>query len=139
MRASRVGQNAGAVGAAAREVLGEPVAAVVELVGSRASIADSAVALRDGGRIGHAGLLANDWEWMADGAPVADVDVRFYNSETLTAAEATPVLQRIVERVEAGRYLPNVWQVFDFDALPDAHDVMEHSRAAGKLVVSSSR
>lgn len=53
-------------------------------------------------------------------------------------AMATPVLQAIVERVESGRSRPNVWRTYSFDELPAAHDDMEHSRAAGKLVVAES-
>ncbi len=128
----------GAVGAEAADIIGEPMDAVIELVGSPDSIADSALALGPGGAIGHVGMLADAWDWMDEGLDT-EVDLRFYSSETLHTRTATPALQQIVDRVEAGRYRPNLWRVFEFGDLADAHDVMEHSRAAGKLVVASPR
>ena len=45
------------------------------------------------------------------------------------------MLQLMVDRVEAGRYRLNLDRVFPFDAIIEAHRIMEESRAQGKLVV----
>ncbi|MCB0560007.1 MAG: zinc-binding dehydrogenase [Lewinellaceae bacterium] len=63
------------------------------------------------------------------------VKLTIYSSETLHTDYATPVLQTIVGRVAKGIYQPNIHKVFSFTELPQAHEMMEQNRAAGKLVV----
>ena len=53
------------------------------MIGSPASIADSALALPNGGVIGHVGMLAAEWDWMSTPPDLGGVALRFYNSETL--------------------------------------------------------
>ena len=63
------------------------------------------------------------------------VKLTLYSSETLNTEYATPVLQRVVDQVAAGKYKSNIHQVFGFGELPKAHKMMESNQAAGKLVV----
>lgn len=118
-------------------LIGEPVSAVVELVGRPSSVRDSADCLTSGGVIGHVGMLGDDWDWMNNPPDLGAVELRFYNSEKLHTDSATPALQTIVERIEAGRYRPNLHQRFAYTDMRAAHQVMEQSGAAGKLVVES--
>lgn len=61
--------------------------------------------------------------------------VRLYSSEKLTAQRHGTILQDMVRRVEQGVYTTNIDRVFDFDAVVEAHQVMEQNGAVGKLVV----
>lgn len=106
----------------------------LELVGLPATVADTADAIGDGGRLCHTGLLGDSWD-----APLAamprNVSYSFANSESVRAERWTPITQTIVDRVAAGAYDANIFRVFAFDELRDAHVCMEENRATGKLVV----
>lgn len=126
--------DSGTIATQVRELVPDGVDGVIELVGSVASVSDSIKAIRDGGRICHVGLLANEW-----GKPMPEMPRRisyeFGDSGTVTADRWTPIWEKIVRGVEAGYYRPNIFKVFAFDEVVEAHRMMEESRAAGKLVV----
>ena len=124
----------GSIASAVRSLVPEGVDGVLELVGSVASVADSALTIRKGGHLCHTGLLANEWgrelEPMPDG-----VGYSFGNSDRVEYERWTPIAQTIADRLAAGRYSPNIDTVFEFSDLVAAHERMENNRAAGKLVV----
>ncbi len=116
------------------ELVPSGVDGVLELVGSVASVKDSIEATRDGGRICHTGILANEWGKSMGEMP-RGIHYEFGSSDTVNAGEWTTIWEKIVAGVEAGYYQPNVFKVFEFEDVIEAHRVMEESRAAGKLVV----
>lgn len=118
-----------------KEIVPEGVYGVVELVGRKQTIMDSLQCTRPKGTVGLVGFLANEWEYEFFPWMPSTVKLTMYNSETLHTDTATPVLQHIVNKVEAGLYQDNIFQVFDFDELQEAHRMMEENRAIGKLVV----
>ncbi len=125
-------ESAGAV----REIVDGGVNGVVELVGTRETIMDSLAACGRRGNVGIVGFLGYEWDYNWFPWMPSTVRLTMYNSETLTGAWATPVLQEIVRRVEQGRYGANIFRTFGFDALHDAHRLMESNKANGKLVVT---
>ena len=124
----------GAIAATARAFAPEGVDGVLELVGSVAAVTDSVEAIRDGGRISHTGLLANEWGKTMPTMP-RGIIYGFGDSNLVNAERWTPIWQEIVTGVEAGYYRPNIFGVFSFDGVVEAHRMMEESRAVGKLVV----
>ena len=124
----------GTIAGKVRALAPEGVDGVLELVGSAASVKDSADAIRDGGRICHTGLLANEWDKPMPEMP-RGIIYGFGSSDLVHAERWTPIWQAIVAGVEAGYYQPNIFTVFAFKDVVEAHRMMEESRAAGKLVV----
>ena len=49
------------------------------------------------------------------------------------------VLQGFLDDVAAGRAIVPLARTFDLDSIVEAHTVMEHASAAGKLVVDAHR
>lgn len=121
---------------AVRDLAPDGVYGVVELVGTRETIMDSLHACGPRGIVGLVGFLG--YEWAYDWFPWMPSTVRLtlYSSETVTGSYGTPVLLEVVKGVEQGRYRPNIFQVFDFSELHDAHRLMESNQAHGKLVVT---
>ncbi|MCH7735718.1 MAG: zinc-binding dehydrogenase [Chloroflexi bacterium] len=126
--------DAGTIAGQVRELFPDGVDGVLELVGSVAAVADSIEAIRDGGRICHVGLLANEWGKAMPEMP-RGITYEFGDSDTLNAEGWTPIWEKIVAGVETGHYRPNIFKVFAFEDVVEAHRMMEESRAAGKLVV----
>jgi NADPH:quinone reductase-like Zn-dependent oxidoreductase len=116
---------------------------LLDLVGNSV-LRDSLQAVRVGGRVCQAGFLGGLGP-VADFLPMVDmpsgVQLSFYGSFEL-GSEAFPLsavpLQEIVAKVEAGDYVARPSRVFAFDEVPEAHSVMEHGEAAGKLVVAGA-
>lgn len=109
--------------------------AVMDGVGSKAAIESSCATMPDGGHLQMVGQLSESWD--SDAAPVFPPHVTqgFTRSDLVESPNDEPWLNTIVQRVEAGRYRPNVHQVFPFEELPLAHQTMERNEAIGKLVV----
>ena len=74
---------------------------VLELVGSVASVKDSVEATRDGGRICHTGILANEWGKSMGEMP-RGIHYEFGRSETVNASEWTPIWEKIVAASKQG-------------------------------------
>jgi NADPH:quinone reductase-like Zn-dependent oxidoreductase len=113
------------------------VDALLELIGA-VTLLDSLRAVRPGGVVCNTGILGN--AWIIDRfEPLEDipstVKLTTYGSSTTSADRSTAVLQTIVDGVAAGRYRPNIEQVFRFDEIVAAHRFMEENRGSGKLVV----
>ncbi len=108
---------------------------VVELVGLERTIMDCLKSTAPKGTVCMVGFLGNSWDYKFFPWMPSTVNLTIYSSETLHTDSATPALQFIVDQVAAGNYLPNIHQVFPFEELPQAQDMMEKNLAAGKLVV----
>ncbi len=108
---------------------------VVELVGIEHTIKDCLACTAPKGTVCMVGFLGNSWNYQFFPWMPSTVKLTCYNSETLHAKYATPVLQNMVKQVENGQYLPHIDQVYAFKDLPLAHQKMEQNQAAGKLVV----
>lgn len=126
--------DAGSVAGAVRDLVPEGVHAALELVGRPETVGDTSNAIRRGGHLCHTGLLADVWDvelpQMPDG-----VSYSFGNSERVETERWTPITQTIVDRAAAGDYSPHIFRAFAFDEVRAAHQMMEDSAAAGKLVV----
>lgn len=113
-----------------------PVDAVVECVGSTATIESSCATMTNGGRLGLVGQLTETWDTDAPPRIPGNVQSAWTRSDLVAAPDDDARMARIMEEVVAGHWLPNIHQVFSFDQLPDAHRVMDASGAVGKLVVT---
>jgi len=109
----------------------------LELVGT-VTLLDSLKTVKPRGIVCMSGILGNAWT-LAEFEPLtmipSTVRLTVYDSETLTAANATGALQHIVDAVAAGLYPVNIDRVFHLDEIATAHRYMEENNATGKLVV----
>ena len=119
---------------AVREIAPEGVHGVLELVGTVTAVGDSSRMIRRGGTLVHTGLLGDEWGQELPAMPEG-VLYTFGNSEKVETKKWTPIAQRIVDGARDGIYKPNIFRVFKFEELVEAHRMMEQSGAAGKLVV----
>ena len=126
----------GNIAPAVRELFPNGVDAVLELVG-QPTLRDSLACLKQDGVICQTGLLGDKWDYWVTEMPNAPTSIRLttYKSEEVNADNSGEMLQKIVDRVENGRYNLNIDTVFPFVEIVEAHRVMEESRAQGKLVV----
>ncbi|MFD1049732.1 zinc-binding dehydrogenase, partial [Kibdelosporangium lantanae] len=90
---------------------------------------------RRGGTVCVSGSLSG---WLVrDFEPIAMIPsgtrLTSFHSNDFTGA--TPVLQRVVDEVEAGVYQPNVDGVYALDDVVAAHRYMEGDNATGKVVL----
>ncbi len=112
-----------------------PMTGVVDGVGSKESIESACAMMPDGGTLGLVGMLSETWD--SPDRPVIPPTIRsdFYASDSTASPRDDAKIREIVARVEAGRYQHNIYRVFPFDGLPEAHRVMEANEAMGKLVI----
>jgi len=129
--------DTGQLAPAARERVAEGFDCTLELIGT-VTLLDSLRTVRPRGIVCMSGLLGNAWT-LHEFEPLAmmpsAVRLTIYTSETVTAANGTTALQRIVDGVAAGRYEANLHKVFRLDEIVAAHRYMEENRGTGKLVV----
>jgi NADPH:quinone reductase-like Zn-dependent oxidoreductase len=111
--------------------------ATLELVGT-VTLLDSLRTVKPRGIVCMSGILGNAWT-LPEFEPLAQlpstVRLTIYDSETLTAANATTPLQQIVDAIAAGRYRVSIDRIFSLAEVAAAHRYMEENRATGKLVV----
>jgi NADPH2:quinone reductase len=116
---------------------------LLDLVGNSV-LRDSLRAVRANGRVCQAGFLGGLGP-VDDFLPIVDlpsgVQLSFFGSFEL-GTEAFPLsavpLQAIVDKVEAGDYCARPSRVLAFEAVADAHRLMEGNEAAGKLVIAGA-
>ena len=126
-----------------RELIPGGVDRLLDLVGNSV-LRDSLRAVRTSGRICQAGFLGGVGP-VDSFLPFLDmpsgVQFSFFGSFEL-GTEAFPLsavpLQEIVEKVEAGHYQARPSRVLAFEAIAEAHRLIEQSEAAGKLVVAGT-
>lgn len=118
-----------------KEIFPQGVNGVVEFVGLEHTILDCLQSTAPKGTVCMVGFLGDSWDYKFFPWMPSTVNLTIYSSETLHTDHTTPALQTIVDKVAAGKYKPNIFRVFDFTELPQAHDMMEKNLAAGKLVV----
>lgn len=107
---------------------------ILDLIGASTAV-DSLSLVRRGGTVCVAGSLSG---WVIpDLEPIAMIPsgtkLTAFHSDTLKGN--APVLQRIVDAVEAGRCESHVDRVFALDDIVTAHRAMEADEGAGKFVV----
>jgi NADPH:quinone reductase-like Zn-dependent oxidoreductase len=127
----------GAQAASVRDLWPDGPDHVLDLVGA-ATAADSLRLVRRGGTVCVAGSLSG---WVVpDFQPVAMIPsgtrLTAFHSDDLKGSAGAPVLQRIVQEVEAGVYRPNVDRVVGLDDIAAAHRYMEDDKATGKVVMT---
>jgi NADPH2:quinone reductase len=122
-----------------RDLVPEGVHGVVELVGREHTIKDSLLCVRPKGTVCLVGFLGDEWGYEFFPWMPSTVKLTIYSSETLETQTATPALQHIVDKLEAGAYKDNIFRTFAFSELSKAHRMMEANQAAGKLVVVVNR
>jgi NADPH2:quinone reductase len=115
------------------------VQALLEIIGA-ATLRDSLLAMAPKGILCYMGFLGEQASveqfQLLDDIP-SGVRLTVYASRpTINAANCTEALQRIVDGVTSGRYRANLDRVFTFDEIVAAHQYMDESRAAGKIVVT---
>lgn len=117
-----------------KEIVPNGVDCILELVGSRKSLADSFNIVKNDGIICGTGILGNEWDFEM---PERNKNIRYtsYATEKLETIVYTPILQKIINKVEAGKYHPNIYKVFDFEDVVEAHLTMEQNKAIGKIVI----
>ncbi|GAA3249675.1 zinc-binding alcohol dehydrogenase family protein [Pseudonocardia petroleophila] len=125
----------GAVAAGVRDIVPDGVDAALELVGTP-TLPDTLAATRVHGVVCFAGMLSNHWT-VPDFYPIdylpRGVRLSAYGGD---ASDLPPaVLQEFLDDVAAGRAVVPLDRAFALDGIAEAHTLMEHGGAAGKLVV----
>lgn len=108
---------------------------VVEFVGLPNTIMDCLQCVAPQGTVCMVGFLGDTWDYKFFPWMPSTVRLTIYNTETLHADFTTFDLQNIVDHFAEGSYKHNIFKVFDFEDLPEAHRMMENNQAAGKLVI----
>lgn len=109
---------------------------VLDLVGASTAV-DSLHLVRRGGTVCVSGSLSG---WLIkDFEPIAMIPsgtkLTAFHSDNYKGRVGAPLLQRIVQEVEAAIYRPNIDRVFRLDDIVAAHRYMENDQATGKIVV----
>ncbi|KAA9374802.1 zinc-binding dehydrogenase [Microbispora cellulosiformans] len=128
--------DGGSLADAVREVWPEGPDYILDLIGT-ATVPDSLRLVRRGGTVCVSGSLSG---WLIrEFEPIAMIPpgtkLTAFHSDSLRGAAGAPVLQRVVDEVQAGVYRPNVDRVFDLGDIAEAHRYMENDQATGKVVV----
>lgn len=128
--------DTGEIATAVRTLYAQGVDHVLELVGT-VTLRDSFQAVAPQGVVCFTGILGNQWvlDSFSPFEIPSTVKLTTYNSETVTAENATEALQQAIKLAEAGIYRLNLDRVFSFTEIVAAHTYMEAGQARGKLVV----
>jgi NADPH:quinone reductase-like Zn-dependent oxidoreductase len=125
----------GAVAERVRALVPGGVDAALELVGTP-TLPDTLAAVRVHGVVCFAGMLSNRWT-VPDFYPIGylprGVRLSAYSGDAADLPAA--VLQGFLDDVAAGRAAVPIARTFDLDGIVEAHALMEHGSAGGKLVV----
>ncbi len=114
---------------------GQGAERVLELVGAT-TLRDSLAATRPGGVVCMTGILGGQWS-LDRFTPMEDiptgVKLTSYSGGSSDISQAQ--LQRYVDLVERGELALQVGPVMPFEALRDAHRLMDQNSAGGKIVI----
>jgi NADPH:quinone reductase-like Zn-dependent oxidoreductase len=134
--ASRVLIDDGALSGEIRGIDG-----VLDIVGNR-TLRDSLRMLKKNGTLCEVGFMGGG-EPVENFNPMLDmpsgVNLRFYATGLVLGDPEFPLsdipMQQIVEKVASAAYKTKPARVFPFDAIQDAHRLMESNEAGGKIVI----
>ena len=136
---SEVLVSAGPVAAEVRKIWPEGADGVVETVTSALTVKDDLEIKGRRGRLCIAGSLSAS---SGDGgggfsimAALARPSVRIFSSEKIRAASHGPILQNLINKVEAADYTLHTASVFSFGELVEAHRLMDQNAFCGKVVI----
>ncbi|WP_330180248.1 zinc-binding dehydrogenase [Nocardia sp. NBC_01503] len=109
---------------------------ILDLIGT-STLVDSLRLVRRGGTVCMSGSLSG---WLIpDFEPIAQIPsgtkLTAFHSDNYKGGTGAPLLQRVVDHIEAGVYRPNIDRVFALEDIVAAHRYMENNEATGKLVV----
>jgi NADPH:quinone reductase-like Zn-dependent oxidoreductase len=125
----------GAVAAGVRAIVPDGVDAALELVGTP-TLPDTLAATRVHGVVCFTGMLSNQWTvpefYPIDYLP-RGVRLTAYSGDVADLPPA--VLQDFLDDVAAARAAVPIARTYRLDEIVDAHTLMEHGSAGGKLVV----
>ncbi len=111
--------------------------AVIDTIGSNASLSDDLAMLGDTRRLCIGGALADNYGTAStdDTASILErPNVSFYSSDSIHSDTHTAKLQAIVDKVAQKSYRVNVAETVDFDEMIGVHRKMEMNAYAGKVV-----
>jgi NADPH:quinone reductase-like Zn-dependent oxidoreductase len=125
----------GSVAARVRAIVPDGVDAALELVGTP-TLPDTLRATRVHGVVCFTGMLSDQWT-VPDFYPIdylpRGVRLAAYGGDASDLP--ADVLQGFLDDVAAGRAVVPLARTFDLDGIAEAHALMEHGSAGGKLVV----
>ena len=125
----------GSVAKRVRDILPDGVDTALELVGTP-TLPDTLAATRLHGVVCFTGMLSNQWT-VPDFYPIdylpRGVRLAAYGGDASDLP--ADVLQGFLDDVAAGRAVVPLARTFDLDGIVEAHALMEHGSAGGKLVV----
>ncbi|MCB9588156.1 MAG: zinc-binding dehydrogenase [Polyangiaceae bacterium] len=117
---------------------GQGAERVLELIGTK-TLLDSLAATRAGGIVCMTGILGGEWT-LGQFTPMGDiptgVKLTSYSGGSSDISQAE--LQQYVDLVEQGKLSLQLGPVMPFEALQDAHRLMDQNNAGGKIVISVS-
>jgi len=125
----------GTVAEQVRAIVPDGVDAALELVGTP-TLPETLHATRVGGVVCFAGMLSNEWivrDFYPIGYLPRGVRLSAYSGEASDLP--ADVLQGFLDEVAAGRATVPIARTFRMDEIAEAHALMEHGSAGGKLVV----
>ena len=111
--------------------------AVIDAVGSNASLTDDLAMLGDTRRLCIAGALADNYSTASTDQTPSILDrpnVSFYSSDSIHSDTDTGKLQAIVDKVAQKSYSVNIAETVDFGEMIEVHRKMEANAYAGKVV-----
>ena len=111
------------------------VNAVAQCVGGTQAIETTCAFMPGGGIMGLGGQLGEAWDTDAEPSIPDGVRTVFTRSDLVRFPDDAARMNGILNKAADGAYVPNIFQTFGFDDLPEAHRVMENNEAVGKLVV----
>jgi NADPH:quinone reductase len=140
--ATQVLIDTGALAEGVRTAYPGGIDGVLDIVGNRV-LRDSLRMLKKNGTLCEVGFLGG-MEPVENFNPLLDmpsgVNLRFYATGLVLGNPDFPLdgipMQRIVEKVASGAYKTKPARVFPFEAIQDAHRLMESDEAEGKIVVT---
>lgn len=113
----------------------KPYDRVLELIGA-STLLDSLQCVGRGGIVCMTGILGGKWV-LDDFHPMGDIPtaVKLTSYSGEAADISTEQLQSYIQLVETGKIQLQTGPVFEFEALVDAHKLMDANQACGKIVV----
>ena len=111
--------------------------AVIDAVGSNASLTDDLAMLGDTRRLCIAGTLADNYGTASTDETASMLErpnVSFYSSDAIHSDTDTGKLQAIVDKVAQRSYSVNIAETVDFGKMIEVHRNMEANAYAGKVV-----